>query len=567
MKDLIHLLTQKQKRQLFYLSILLIVGMGLEVFGLSALIPVLSSLLDPNFIETIPFLNTHFSHLSNQEILMAGLLFITIVYFFKSAYLLFLFYRQNKFIYTSTSNLANRLFYNYVGQNFIFHLNKNKADITKNVQVEIENFRIYMMALITFVVESFLALSILATLIYVEPQGATIIGLFFALLGGLYFQFSKKKVKSWGILREEKDKHLSKTIIETIEGIKIIKLMEIEDFFIKRFFKLNNKKANILTGYTTVSEASRYLLEVIAVVGLILYVLFLLHIGRDTTVILSRLGLFVAATFRLIPSVNRILSSIQKIKYFTSTLKVLKIEFDQFIPLVTDQTSNSTVVFKEKIDFKNLSFWYGNNSTKILDAVNFTIKKGQYIGLIGPSGSGKSTLINILIGLIFPKSGSIEIDGEKLDHFNSFNWHSLIGYVPQETFIIDDSIEKNIALGVEAHELDKKRLFNVIQQAQLSDYVADLPNGIDTVLGDSGSKLSGGQKQRIGIARALYSSSEIICFDEATSALDEATEKEFLEFINSIRKEKTIITVSHKKKTLEHCDIIYKISNKKIKKV
>ena len=538
-----------------------------EIFGLTAIVPVLSSLLDPNFFENINIIKNFLPNTSNKELVAFGLFFIVFLYFLKSIYLLFLFYKQNKFIYTSTTDLSNRLFKYYVGQNFSFHINKNKAFITKNLQVEIENFRIYLMSLVTFFVESLLAMSILMTLIFIEPQGALIVGLFFSLLGTSYFQFSKRNIKEWGLKREKTDKYLSKNTIETIEGIKIIKLMEIEDFFVQRFFNRNNKKAKILTNYTTVSEASRYFLELIAVIGLILYVLFLIYIGKDSTKILSSLGLFVAATFRLIPSINRILSSIQKIKYFSSTIDVLKKEFDQFDEI--DSKNNTILIheFKNKIEFKNVSFWHEKDSNKIFENLNLEINKGQYIGLVGPSGSGKSTLLNLLVGLIYPKNGSIIVDGKKLDKNCISSWHSMIGYVPQETFIIDDTIENNIALGVETDKIDRQKLKKVIKQAQLSDYLKNLPNGMNTTLGDRGSRLSGGQKQRIGIARALYSSKNIICLDEATSSLDSFTEKEFLKFVNSIRKGKTIISISHKKSTLESCDFVYKISENKISKL
>tara|TARA_B110000503_G_scaffold11064_1_gene15036 strand:- start:2668 stop:4401 length:1734 start_codon:yes stop_codon:yes gene_type:complete len=568
LKKINFLITKRQRKGLVILTLLLFIGMVLEVFGLGILIPALSILLDPDLIKETPILNSfrnQFSEFSDQNFLSLVLLTILVVYLFKSLFLILITYKQNKFLSNITAYISNRLFESYLNQQYSFHLKRNASELIKNIQVEIYYLSVFLLSLITIFIEGGLVIAVLSTLIYIEPLGALTIGIFFGFLSVIFLQFTKRKLKLWGDLRQELDAEVSKIALEGLGGIKDLKILGKENFFLNQFSIKNYFKARISSNQATISQIPRFYLELISIVGLVSFIILMVNQGKDVSELITVLGVFVAATFRMIPSINRIISSAQSLKFSKPSVVTIYKEIYSLSSLNNENVILDEFKFKNKIEFKNVSFGFNKNQNIIKD-INLKINKGQTIGIIGESGSGKSTLVDLLIGLHEPISGSILID-EKSDLQLKQSWRNNIGYVSQSIYLIDNSILNNIALGVSEDMIDKARINQLIKDVQLEKFVGNLELGIETKVGERGVQLSGGQRQRIGLARALYNNPDILILDEATSALDTETEIEVMTSINNLKGIKTIVIIAHRKSTLNKCDLIYEIANSKITQV
>ena len=567
LKKINFLITKRQRKGLVILTLLLFVGMVLEVFGLGILIPAISILLDPEMIEKTPLISSIKSLLPNfsyQKFVIFFLGAIVLLYFIKSLFLLLLTHKQNRFLTNITAYISNKLFSSYLTKPYSFHLNRNASELIKNIQVEMNFLGVFFLSLITVFIEGGFVISVLATLIFIEPIGAISIGLFYGLLSIIFLQFTKRKMSIWGKLRQELDTQVSKIALEGLSGIKDLLILGRTSFFINEYFKKNYLKSRIVSNQGTVGQIPRFYLELISITGLVSFIILLLFQGKDTSSLFTILGVFVAATFRMIPSLNRIITAVQSFKYYRPALDVICEELksaDEKIELLNDLESYS---FTNKIQFKNVHFYF-NEKNKILNGINFVVEKGKTIGIIGESGSGKSTLVDLFIGLHKPKSGEIIIDGNSGLQMKQ-TWRNNIGYVSQSIYLTDDTIENNIALGVLESDINKNKIIEILNQVRLEDLIRELELGIHTKVGERGVQLSGGQRQRIGIARALYHNPEILILDEATSALDSETETEVMKSLNYFRGKKTIIMIAHRLSTLSECDEIWKIENGVISK-
>lgn len=555
------LLSKKQRGSLIYITILLFFGMVLEIFGLGVIVPMLTFILEPDslgqFLKNSIFIkNIGITNQSN--FLYFFLIGIVLLYVIKTIVIIYLVYKQNRFITDLYSDFSVNLFNSYINQNYSFHLNKNSSILVKNIQVEVNLFRSFLSSWITIVIETSLLLAIMLTLIFIEPIGALSIGLFFSILSIVMFSISKKKLKTWGKKREVIDSSISKHILETFGGIKDILILGRKNYFEKYFFKVSRERSRILKNYLTISQTPRYFFELVAIFGLVGFIFIMILIGKDNTELIAILGVFVAATFRMIPSFNRIFSAFQNAKYYTSSVDLMYKEFKSFERNERPTNYTKSKDFNNKIEIRNLTFSYLKSKDLVLKKINLTINKGDSIGIIGESGSGKSTLVDLLMGLYKPKDGKIMIDGVDI-HNNTRNWQNKIGYVPQSIFLTDDSILKNIALGIDENLIDFELINSVVKASQLEKFIHSLDEGINTLVGERGVQLSGGQLQRIGIARALYNQPEILILDEATASLDYTTEINVMEAIKNIKKDKTLIIVAHRLTTIDDCDYIYKI--------
>lgn len=568
LKKINFLITKRQRKGLVILTLLLFVGMVLEVFGLGILIPAISILLDPEMIEKTPSivsLKSFFPNFSHQNFIFFFLGAIVLLYFIKSLFLLLLTHKQNRFLTNINAYISNKLFSSYLTKPYSYHLNRNASELIKNIQVEMNFLGVFFLSLITIFIEGGFVISVLATLIFIEPIGAISIGLFYGLLSIILLQFTKRKMSIWGKLRQELDTQVSKIALEGLSGIKDLLILGRTSFFIDEYFKKNYLKSRMVSNQGTISQIPRFYLELISITGLVSFIILLLFQGKDTSSLFTVLGVFVAATFRMIPSLNRIITAVQSFKYYRPALDVICEELklaDEKIELLNDLESYS---FTNKIEFKNVYFYF-NERNKILNGINFVIEKGKTIGIIGESGSGKSTFVDLLIGLHKPKTGEIIIDGNSGLQMKQ-TWRNNIGYVSQSIYLTDDTIENNIALGVLESDINKDKIIEILNQVRLEDLTRELELGIHTKVGERGVQLSGGQRQRIGIARALYHNPEILILDEATSALDSETETEVMKSLNYFRGKKTIIMIAHRLSTLSECDEIWKIENGVISKL
>ena len=567
-KKIFFLITKNQRKGIIVLTILLFMGIFLEIFGLGILIPAFSILLDPESLEKTPilgFLKDLFPNISHTDFSLFFLVSVVFIYFIKSFFLVFLTHKHNKFINNITANISNNLFNSYLSQPYNFHLNRNASELIKNIQVEISYLQPFLFSIISIIIEGGFVLSIIATLIYIEPLGAVSIGIFYGVLSIIFIQFTKRKLDQWGQIRKDLDSQVSKTALDGLVSIKDLIILGKTSFFIDKFSKDNLLKARVNANQGTVSQIPRFYLEFISILGLVSFIIMKLLQGEDTLSLITVLGVFVAATFRMIPSINRIIASTQTIKFYSPSVEVIYNEIIQSNKKNIEVISHKGFNFQKNIEFRNTDFSF-TPDYKILKDVSFKIVKGQTVGIIGESGSGKSTLVDLLIGLHKPDSGQILIDGISGFQMNQ-SWRNKIGYVSQSINLIDDSIKENIAFGISASQINEIKIKELLVQVQLEKFVNTLKIGMNTKVGDRGIQLSGGQRQRIGIARALYHNPDILILDEATSALDTETEKEVMKSIYNLKGQKTIIIVAHRLTTLELVDEMYEIKNNKLNKL
>ena len=570
LKQINKILNQNQKKRMFILFFMLLVGMIFEVLGIGLLLPIITSIINPEKImgysiikDLVLFLNIK----SEVEFVKYSLLFLILVYLIKSIYLLFLSYFQNNFISKLTVDTSDLLFENYLNKSYIYHLNRNSSELIKNFQVEITGFGNYLVSYLQLLTESVLALSVIFTLLYIEFTATILVMFFFFILSYLFHQFAKKKSERWGSLRALNDSEISKVIIEGLSGIKEILILGRKSFFKRKLIQLNEIKADLSVKSMTIRQVPRFYLELLSVISLVVFIYFLLINDKNLDSILITLGVFVGATFRLLPSINRILSSLQNIKYYKSSLDIISLELKGVHKnLNKNENLEGEIDFKKSLELKHISFSYNDNKP-ILENINFKINKGELVGIIGESGAGKTTLINIIVGLLTQNSGKIFLDGNELDEMNLNLWRSKIGYVPQDVYLIDDTIENNIAFGVEHNKINSENIDEAIEKSQLRTFIDQLPKGKNTIVGERGVQISGGQRQRIGIARALYNNAELLLLDEATSALDVETEANFMEAVSELKGNKTVLIITHRVSSLENCNKLFKIEKGELKQI
>lgn len=563
-RKILFLLSSEQKKSLTIVFILLVFGTILEMIGILILVPLMSIFSGLNNLDEIKtFLDL--SNSSPEKIILSLLTIIVFFYFFKFLFLVFLSWMQSRFIANLSMNLTSELFKGYLNQSYLFHIQNNTSTLLRNLQAELGQFTTYIQSAVLFLLELMTIIGIGAILIYKQPMAAFVSALFFIIVLYFFNRYTKDKILEWGKIRQEQGEKINKHFFQGLGGVKEVKFFGKENFFFNEVLVVLKTSAEISTKYLTIGQIPRYFLEFIALLGIFLVIILMQIMGSDSKSIFPLVGLYLVASFRIIPSINRVINSLQSMKYLNPVIELLFNEFKLIKHSLDYSNKMNDMIFRNQIELNNISFSYPESESKVLDKINIKIKKGTTIGIIGQSGSGKSTLIDILLGLHTQSSGEILVDGVNIKD-NIRGWQKKIGYVPQNVYLLDDTIKANVAFGIDPKLIDEESVDLVLKSAQLSDFIDNIPEGKNSIVGERGVKLSGGQKQRIGIARALYSNPDILVLDEATSALDNKNELNFMNTIMSYKNSKTIIIVAHRLSTLKSCDVIYEILNGKIVK-
>ena len=561
------ILSKNQRKRFYLILFCLFIGMILEAFGIGIILPVLNIIVSPESLKQYVWLNDFFNSISlinNQQIIIFALLLLIGVYFFKSIYLVLLSYYQNRYISFISSQISNRLFKNYLNQDFMFHNERNSSELIKMFQVEINMVTSLLLSGVILITEIAIVIAIISTLFFVEPSGTIFVITFFLVFGSIFYYFSKNKSSAWGIIRQQEDSKISKLIMEGLNGINEVFLLGKEHFFHSRLVRYNKTKAIINSNQITLGQIPRYYLEFISIVSLVGFILIMIINEKDLNDIISIGGVFIAATFRVLPSINRIIGSLQQIKYFKSSVDIVNRDLNLVGLPIVDKKDQTKIPFQHKLQLDQVSFSYPKSESSIFENLNFELNQGEVVGIIGPSGVGKSTFTNLIVGFLNSFEGDFKVDGKRIDKFNAVNWRKQLGYVSQSIYLIDDTIRANVAFGEEPDEIDDLRIEKAIKKAQLYNFIQGLPEKLDSIVGERGAQLSGGQQQRIGIARALYNEPKLLILDEATSALDEETEKEVMKAVEGLKGEMTILIITHRLSTLSCCDKIYKVYQKKL---
>ena len=566
-KKIIYIVPNEFKKNFIFLLFLMIIGMMFEILGLGIVIPILGLMLTPDIKVEYPQLQPLLEFLNNptqKELILGGVITLITIYIIKSIFVVYLTKVQSKYGSRLCANLSRELFNGYIRQPYVFHIANNSSRLIKNIQVETIQFLELVRAVMTLLVEVTVIVGVASLLIYSEPIGALIMISFFVFSTTLFQQISKKKLITWGAKRQFYELNMMKNLVEGLNGIKDVKVFNKEKYFINYYVKNNYEYHQLNMKYYSLKQYPRVFLEMLSVAGLMGLVFLMTLQGRSPALIMPIIGVFAASAFRLMPSFNKIIVSIQTFRFSNSIINILFEELKNIREHEQQDNNNfNKIHFLNTISIENINFQYPTASEKTLSNFNLFIQKGQSIGILGPSGSGKSTFVNIFLGLLHPQSGTIKVDDINIS--NDLNsWRNIIGYVPQSIYLIDDTIISNIAFGIKLEDVDMNRINEVVHLAQLTSLIEQLPDGLNTNVGERGVKISGGQLQRIGIARALYNNPSILVLDESTSALDNFTEKEIMKSVELLlSKSITVIIIAHRLTTLEQCDIIYRLEKHK----
>jgi len=562
------LLDRQAKIQFVTLFILLIFKSILDGFGLGLIAPYIATISNPDSIFKNNFFNKLNAYLnigSNDELILWMSVFLIMFFIFKNVFSILVLYFQSRLIFTKRSIQGRKLFQLYMDAPFIFHLDHNTAELDRNIRFESTNVFGFFQSFLLFCSNAFLTISIFVVLMIANWQAVLGMSFFIIIFSSLFLIFSGKYSTNYGIEVQESQLHIGQSMKEGLSSIIESKLNQIESFFPNRYFKhmMSNARAN--WSQATLGTAPIYFFEILAVGALVGVILVLFINETDINSVLPILGLFSFAFIRIIPSVTAMIKNLQQIKFLAPAVDVIYKDF-KYLEKISKNSKLISELKIKKINFKNLIIKNVNFSfskKNILKNISLDLNKGQAIGITGPSGSGKTTLINLILGLFSPDSGEVNLNGEKLEN-NLNSWYALIGYVPQSITLIDASIRENIALGVKESEIDDKKIWSVLKDANLITFVKEMSEQLDTLIGENGVRLSGGQRQRLGLARALYRDPKVIIFDEATSSLDVETEKRITKEIMGLTGKRTLIIVAHRLSTIKDCEKIYFIKDGEI---
>ena len=579
-KKLYSILTIDNKKDSIIFFLLLIFATIFEILSIGLIFPAITILLKSELPEKLDFIHTSlekFSNYTDIDYVTLGLSILILVFLFKNIFLLYYFWWKNGYSNEVQKQLSQRLFLTYLRQPYTLHLQRNSSELIRNLVSEVATFQKTFQSILELIFELFVLTSIVLLLFITEPKGLSIIFLIISLITlGIYLS-TYKKIKKWGKIRLLESNKYFQNVSQAIGSLRDIILTGRENNFLHNHYNQKSILTKLQQKFAVISIMPRFLFEFLAVFSIMSLTIFFISEGKSYETILPLIGLFAMAGYRLMPSVTRILVAVQSFKFRFVSIEMLhkeihlknlhdeNIDNDFFLPskISSNQLESYKDIFNNEIKIENLNYGYGNSKIKTLKKINLTIKKGQSIGIFGPSGSGKSTLISLILGLLTPTSGSIKIDNQELKN-QLIPWQRNIGYVPQSVYLTDDTIAQNIAFGIPKDEINNKMIDRAIDASQLKEFISSLEHGIKTIVGENGVRLSGGQLQRIGIARALYNNPSVIVFDEATSSLDYETEKDLMIDINKLKKEKTLIIITHRLSIVDKCDLIIKIKSGEI---
>ena len=491
-----------------------------------------------------------------------------IIYILKNFYLFIQTKLQNNYVYNNRARFFKSLFSLYLNKDYSYFIDNASGNIVRSIYNDVIFTFTILLCFINIITECIISFVILICLLFINFKVSLFVGfvLFFELV--IINKVIKPLLTNSGKINIVNSNNFFNNIIQSIESIKEIKVFNKEKFFIKKNENYANKLSETDKLNANLSVIPKLLIEAFTFSTIFFLLASATIIGVDIRLLIPSLSAFAVAAVKLLPSINKISSNLSNISYYIPNL-------DNIVNVIRDKncvkeivkvkdSSNSIIDFNNKIEFSNIDFKYNGTNKFIFKNLDLVIPANCSVGIVGGSGEGKTTLVDLLTGLLKPTSGIILCDGKNISD-NYCSWLNIIGYIPQNTTLINDSIRANVAFGVDENLIDDNQVWTALADAQINDFVSNMEQGLDTNIGDRGIKLSGGQRQRIGIARALYKNPKILIFDEATSALDNDTEKEVMKSINSLMDKRTIIIIAHRLSTIQNCKVLYKVENGNIK--
>jgi ABC-type multidrug transport system fused ATPase/permease subunit len=543
----------------------LLVGMLFETLSIGAIIPALALFSDSEAATRSPFLGDVLKKLGNPSqamLVVGGLLAILVLYVIKSLVLLRLVWQQARFLASIRQSMSRRLFETYLMQPWTFHLQRNSSELIRNATTEISMFVQGCQGGLVAAAEACVTTGIAVLLIWMEPVGACVTGITLGLATWAMQSVLRDRIIRWGEQRQLSEGLRVQALQQGLGGAKEVKIFGREFEFLEHYRAAEQQASHAIQMQLFAAQIPRLWYELLAVAGVAALGIVLILQGASPATLISRLGLFAVAAFRLMPSLYRLVAGLQTIRFLEPSVNMLSAELA--LPRIpAEGNPGSRFSFHKGICLQDVSYSYPMASQPALSRVSLSISRGSAVGIIGDSGAGKSTLIDLILGLLEPDSGCISVDDRDIGT-DLRAWQNNIGYVPQSIYLTDDTIRANVAFGVPSASIDAAAVHRSLEAAQLTDFVTSLPDGVNTLVGERGVRLSGGQRQRIGIARALYWDPPLLVLDEATSALDTATERGVMDAVNRLHGAKTLIIIAHRLSTVSRCDEVFKLSQGKL---
>lgn len=555
---------RSQKIRLIILFFMIIIAGLLETLGVSAVMPLVSIMLDPGQFETNNAYKmiadiVHISSVNGFIMLMAIILII--VYIVKNVYLMIQFRIQYDFNNHCKRDISAKLMKCYINQEYLYHVQHNVAELNRNVTNDVTQFFSMVQAVMNLLSEIITCIFILAYLLWVDSSTTLFLVVVLSVfLIAIFLIFKKYQEKAGEEARKSTGK-MGKWVLQIFGGIKEIKVLNREKYFYNKYVNAFNTNIAAVRLSNILTRFPRYIIETVCVGSLLIVICIRVYLGVNLVAFATVLTGFGVAAVRLLPSFNRVTEYLGTIMFSKASTDNIFNDLQEEVELSrnkTFQNEDIRVTLSDKIVVENIWFKYPNTDKYIFENASVEIRKNESVAFIGSSGAGKSTIADIILGLIKPESGKILADGMDI-YENLTRWHEIVGYIPQTIYLMDDSIRNNIIFG--GDNKDDDRLWESLKVAQLEEFVMGLPDGLDTEIGDRGVRLSGGQRQRIGIARALYNKPELLILDEATSALDNETEAAVMEAVENLHGHTTMIIIAHRLSTIEHCDKVYEVKD------
>ena len=572
-KKIFKILNRHQRSRVYLLLVMILIGAVMETVGVSAILPLVSAVTDPTIIqsnEKFKFVSDLLGITDPKMFVLAMAIALIVIYIIKNIYLIVLNVAQNHFSTNNQSRISVRLTKCYIEQSFLFHSAHNVADLDRNATRDVSSFMYVLSNILQLITETLVCLMLTIFLMITDVFTTSLMIVILSVFILFFFAVVRKRLRRFGEESRIFEGERNKYFLEAFGGIKEVKAASSETFFVERYKNACNGYALMEQKRLTLSFIPRPLMESMCICGLLLFMSIKIVLGADVNSFIPVMSVFAVAAIRMLPSFNRVSGYLSSIMFYKSSVDALYEDLQQ--AAVYEKENKAKVqteieIANEDIVVDNMTFYYPAKPEKvILDKVSLTIPRNKSVAFVGPSGAGKTTLADLILGVLEPQEGKVTVGGvDILSHSKS--WHHKIGYIPQSTFLMDDSIRSNVAFGIPEDEINDQKVWEALEAAQLSEFVKSQPEKIYSNIGDRGVKISGGQRQRIGIARALYNKPDVIVLDEATSALDNDTEKAVMDAIYGLAGKKTMIIIAHRLTTIKNCDIIYEVKDGRVDKV
>jgi ABC-type bacteriocin/lantibiotic exporter with double-glycine peptidase domain len=572
-RKLLQLFDRSERKRIALLLVTALFRAIVEAIGVASILPFMALVAHPGIIQTNRWLHALYAglHFTSEAAFLVFVGFVVLaVTLVSNGLSAFSTWYMHRFVWAKHHALGTELLNRYLDEPYSYYLNRNTAAFTKNIVSEVALvIRGLLTPLVNGVASALVVLLIFALLLAVNPQLALIV---VGVLGGAYaavYTFVRRRQGQLGRRRVKANKARYQAASEAFGAIKVLKVSHREAYFVERFEQPSSVFARTMASNQIIASVPRYAMQSLAFGGILLVVLYLLFTERSLSAALPMMSLYALAAYRLMPALQQLFAGVIEVRFNAPALDLLHADLSRGKRLDRAAAQRRTayvspVLFQHEFALESVTFAYDGAAAAAIRDLSLHVRRNSAIGLIGPTGAGKTTLVDIILGLLLPQEGQLTVDGVPIDADNVMGWQRLLGYVPQHIYLSDDTMRRNIAFGVSEAEIDEERVLRAVRIAHLDQFVAELPKGVNTRVGERGIRLSGGQRQRIGIARALYHDPEILIFDEATSALDGITERGVMQAIRSLTNEKTIIMVAHRLTTVRDCEIIYLMQDGRI---